>query len=158
MSDNVHAGSGITFLQKIIAILGGVIAPIVVVYLLVATNAVETPAVAIDVAKNIKPVAKVEVAPDRTNYVDMTGEEVVNKACNACHGAGLPGIPKIGDNDAWKARIAQGYEALTNNAIQGLRMMPARGGNPDLTDLEMQRAVAFMANQSGANFTAPAEK
>ena len=159
MSDEAHAITNITALQKIIAVVGGLIAPFFVVYLLINGHAApEAPAVAIDVASNIKPLAQVEVAPDKTNYVDMSGEEVVNKACAACHGTGLPGIPKMGDQGAWKARIAQGYDVLTNNAIQGLRMMPARGGNPDLTDLEVARAVAFIANESGANFTPPESK
>jgi len=156
MSDSANTASSITTLQKIILVLGGVIAPLVVVYFMITSNAVEAPpAVEIDVANNIKPLAQVEMAPDRSSYVEMSGEEVVNKACNSCHGTGLPGIPKIGDAAAWGARIAQGYDTLVQNATNGIRMMPARGGNPDLTDLEMARAVAFMANQSGADFTPP---
>ncbi len=155
MSDNAHAASSVTLLQKIIAIAGGIIAPLVVVYTLITANAVEVPAPTIDVANNIKPLAAVELAPDRANYVDMSGEEVFNQACAACHTTGMMNAPKVGDQAGWRARIALGYEALTQNAINGIRTMPARGGNPDLTDLEMARAVAFMANQSGANFTPP---
>ena len=33
--------------------------------------------------------------------------------------------------------------------------MPAKGGNPDLDDIEVARAVVFMANQSGAKFKEP---
>ncbi len=155
MSDNAHAASSVTLLQKIIAIAGGVIAPLVVVYTLITANAVEVPVPAIDVANNIKPLAAVELAPDRTNYVDMSGEEVFNQACAACHTTGMMNAPKVGDQAGWRARIALGYETLTQHAIDGIRTMPARGGNPDLTDLEMARAVAFMANQSGASFTPP---
>jgi cytochrome c5 len=35
--------------------------------------------------------------------------------------------------------------------------MPARAGNPDLSDLEIARGVAYMGNQSGANFKEPTE-
>ncbi|MCL4152278.1 UNVERIFIED_CONTAM: hypothetical protein GTU68_002519 [Idotea baltica] len=85
----------------------------------------------------------------------MSGEEVFNQACAACHTAGMMNAPKVGDQADWKARIAQGYKALVNNAINGVRAMPARGGNPDLTDLEVARGVTYMANQSGASFAAP---
>jgi len=36
--------------------------------------------------------------------------------------------------------------------------MPAKGGNPDLDDIEIARTVAYMANQAGANFKAPDPK
>jgi cytochrome c5 len=36
--------------------------------------------------------------------------------------------------------------------------MPAKGGNPDLDDLEVARAVVYMANQSGAKFKEPEAK
>jgi cytochrome c5 len=65
------------------------------------------------------------------------------------------GSPKIGDKSAWGPRIAQGYETLVKHAIVGIRSMPARGGNAELTDAEVAGAVAYMANQSGASFKAP---
>jgi cytochrome c5 len=66
--------------------------------------------------------------------------------------------PKIGDKGQWAPRIAQGYDLLINHAINGIRAMPAKGGNPALSDGEIANAVANMANASGANFTAPAPK
>ena len=40
--------------------------------------------------------------------------------------------------------------------IKGKGAMPPKGGDASLTDAEIARAVAFMANQSGANFKPPA--
>jgi hypothetical protein len=34
--------------------------------------------------------------------------------------------------------------------------MPARGGNPDIADIELARAIVWMTNQSGASFKEPA--
>ncbi|PCI57564.1 MAG: hypothetical protein COB34_06395, partial [Methylophilaceae bacterium] len=107
--------------------------------------------------KDGKPLAVVELAVDSGPHVEKSGEEVVNQACMACHGTGLMNSPIMGDSAAWRARIALGYEVLTKNAIDGIRTMPARGGNPDLTDNEIARAVAFMANKAGASFTPPAK-
>ena len=73
-----------------------------------------------------------------------------------CHAAGLMQAPTIGNKEQWAPRIAQGYETLVKHAIEGIRNMPARGGNPDLTDGEIANAVAHMANASGASFTPPA--
>jgi cytochrome c5 len=59
------------------------------------------------------------------------------------------GAPKIGDVGQWAPRIAQGKETLISNAIKGIRMMPAKGGNAKLTDEEVAAAVINMANASG---------
>lgn len=108
-------------------------------------------------AELIQPVAKVELAAGGgVAKGAKTGEEVVQAACGACHTPGAAGAPKIGDNAAWASRLAAGLEGLTKSAIAGKNAMPARGGNPDLSDLEIERAVAYMANKSGANFKEPA--
>lgn len=84
-----------------------------------------------------------------------SGEEVVKSVCSMCHGTGLMGAPKIGDAASWEPRIAQGYDTLVQHATKGIRMMPAKGGNPGLSDQEVARAVAYMANQGGAKFAEP---
>ena len=156
MSDQPHNSAETNIVQKTIAILGGVVAPIIVVCIFIQSGAppvIEDSAAKIE--ERIKPVAVVEVAADSGPYVEKSGEEVAKTSCAACHAAGAMGSPKIGDKSAWGPRIAQGYETLIKHSIEGIRMMPARGGNPDLTDGEIASAVAYMANQAGAKFVAP---
>jgi cytochrome c5 len=59
--------------------------------------------------------------------------------------------PKIGDKEQWAPRIAQGKEMLVNNAIKGIGVMPAKGGNTSLSDAEVAAAVVWMANSSGGS-------
>jgi cytochrome c5 len=87
----------------------------------------------------------------------QAGGAVYAATCAACHDSGMAGAPKTGDNGAWGARLAQGYDTLLKHAIEGIRAMPAKGGNPDLDNLEVERAVVFMTNKSGASFKEPAE-
>lgn len=158
MSDS----ASISIVQKVVVILGGILAPVFVLYTLTKSpempvvTKVDTASAAAEVAERIKPLAVVEVAAATGSQAERSGEEVVKMACAACHATGLMSAPKIGDNAGWKARITLGFELLTKNAINGVRTMPARGGNPDLSDDEVARAVAYMANQSGASFTVPA--
>lgn len=85
----------------------------------------------------------------------QAGGAVYAATCAACHDSGMAGAPKTGDNASWSARLAQGYDTVVKHAIEGLRAMPAKGGNPDLDDIEVARAVVFMTNKSGANFKEP---
>jgi cytochrome c5 len=80
---------------------------------------------------------------------------VVYKAqCSACHDAGAAGAPKLGDATAWAPRIKTGYEALLASSLKGKGAMPAQGGG-EYDDLEIGRAVVFMANRAGAKFDEP---
>ena len=106
-----------------------------------------------DINARIHPVAKVELAAAGAAAGNRTGEQMVQAACFACHGTGAAGAPKIGDKAAWGPRIAKGLDGLMKSATNGIRAMPARGGS-DATDAELARAIAFMANQSGASFKA----
>ena len=109
------------------------------------------------IAARIRPVADEGFVLKDANApkVLQAGDVVYNSTCLACHGSGAAGAPKTADAGAWKARIAQGYDTLLQHAIQGIRAMPPKGGNPDLDDVEVARAVVFMTNQSGAKFKEP---
>ncbi|GGI19424.1 c-type cytochrome [Oxalicibacterium faecigallinarum] len=167
MSDAHHEESAIkTPKQLIVAVVAGFLVPIVCIVLLVifVTNDKQVGAgsdnSAAAIENRIKPVAddgftlKEENAPQ----VLKTGEEVYKMACAMCHAAGVAGAPKLGDAAAWKDRIAQGYDTLVKHAIEGIRMMPAKGGHPELDDKEVALATVMMANNAGAKFAVPATK
>jgi len=86
-------------------------------------------------------VAVVEVAPEG-------GEKVYQQACLLCHGAGVAGSPITGDEAAWSARIAQGRDKLLSNAINGIGVMPPKGGQTQLSDEEVASAVDYMIQQA----------
>jgi cytochrome c5 len=85
-----------------------------------------------------------------TSTPDRSGKEVVDSVCIACHGIGKDGAPRIGNKAEWSKHAAQGLKAMTANAITGVRKMPAHGGQGNLTDLEMSRAVAYMVSEGAA--------
>ncbi len=82
----------------------------------------------------------------------ISGENVYNSACMACHSLGIAGAPKVGDAAQWTARIESGMDALYSNAINGYQgaagVMPAKGGRIDLSDEAVRAAVDYMVNQS----------
>lgn len=80
------------------------------------------------------------------------GEAIYRASCAPCHDQGVSGAPRIGDRKAWRARIAEGKRMQVRMAIKGIRKMPPRGGNPKLTDEEMERAVVYLLNRSGGKF------
>ncbi|MDO8942460.1 MAG: c-type cytochrome, partial [Desulfobacterales bacterium] len=106
----------------------------------------------------IQPLAKVKLAPPSAATGaapgSRSGEELYKVVCGACHETGVAGAPKTGDKAAWGPRIGPGLATLTKTAITGKGAMPPKGGS-DATDEELARAIAFMANKSGANFKAP---
>src|SRR5258705_3194829 len=111
------------------------------------------------VLSRIQPVGQL-VFVDATSSGNKTGEEVFQAVCKTCHENGIAGAPKFGDKAAWAAPIKQGYDVLLQHAINGLqrqgKVMPPKGGNPDLSDTEVARAVVYMANAAGAGFKEPA--
>ena len=86
---------------------------------------------------------------------DRPGKEIFNEVCSACHGTGANGAPRVGDQKAWQARYANGLTTLSQHAIDGIRNMPSHGGKMTLTNLEIERAVTYMVNQSGGHWAEP---
>jgi cytochrome c5 len=81
-----------------------------------------------------------------TLAAERTGREVVEQTCATCHTSGKDGAPKIGDVAAWTQHSKKGLAKLTESAIAGIGKMPAHGGQPNLSDLEISRAIAFMVS------------
>lgn len=77
---------------------------------------------------------------------DRSGKEVVDTVCAGCHATGKDGAPRLGDRAEWGKRAVVGLDKLTEHAINGVRKMPAHGGQAHLTDLEMSRAIAYMVS------------
>lgn len=106
------------------------------------------------IAQRLAPLAQV-VLKDASDVKSLkTGEQVYQAQCTACHAAGAAGAPKSGDAAAWAPRIKTGYEALLTSALKGKGAMGAQGGG-DFSDLEIGRAVVYMANKAGATFEEP---
>ena len=76
------------------------------------------------------------------------GEKVYTASCVSCHGAAVLGAPKLGDKPSWIQRIAKGVNTLYVSAIEGIKMMPPRGGNAALKDEEMKAAVDYMVSKA----------
>ena len=89
------------------------------------------------------------VAPAQAQRKERQGKDVVDAVCSGCHLQGKDNAPRIGDVNAWSVRASQGLTALTNNAVKGIRNMPAHGGNAGVSDIEIERAITYMVNQSG---------
>ncbi|HCE08826.1 MAG TPA: cytochrome c5 family protein [Oxalobacteraceae bacterium] len=169
MSDahNEHQSAIKTPKQLIAAIAAGFLVPIICIVLLVQYVAndkkvgVGSEAQSAEaIAARIKPVADQGFTLKDVNAPRQlqSGAAVYQAVCSACHATGLAGSPKFGDPGTWSPRIAQGYDTLLSHALNGIRAMPAKGGNPDLDDVEVARAMVYMANQAGAKFKEPEAK
>ena len=91
------------------------------------------------------PVAPVVVASAAELAI---GEKVYGTTCVSCHGAAVLGAPKLGDKPSWAPRIGKGVDALYKSAMEGVKMMPPRGGNAALKDEELKAAVDYMVSKA----------
>ena len=156
-----HEGPIKTPKQLVGAVVASFVVPIVVIIMLAnfvnfggKTGAGSDGMTADAVGRRIQPVGSIEIRDAANPGVLKTGEQVVQAQCGACHVSGAAGAPKIGDEPAWAPRIKTGYEALLTSALKGKNAMGAQGGG-DYSDVEIGRAVVYMANKGGAKFDEP---
>ena len=92
-----------------------------------------------------------QAAASQVAYGGTTdGSVIYGNLCSACHTAGVAGAPKL-EQAAWSSRIGQGMDTLVKHAIEGFQgqagIMPARGGNPSLTDEQVAATVQWMVDE-----------
>lgn len=79
------------------------------------------------------------------------GKTIYDNLCTGCHTSGAGGAPKL-DGAGMGGRAAKGLELLVKHAIEGYTgtagVMPAKGGNPALTDEQVKVTVEWMVAQS----------
>jgi len=94
--------------------------------------------------------AALEAAKGQVAYGGtLDGATIYNNLCTGCHTAGVANAPKLVKAD-WTARLAQGKDVLHKHAIEGFTnvgVMPAKGGNPALTDEQVIATVDWMLTQ-----------
>ena len=76
--------------------------------------------------------------------VVVDGPSVYGSLCMACHDTGAAGAPLKGSEQMAERLAERGMDGILNNAINGFNGMPAKGGNPALTDEQVKAAVEFM--------------
>jgi cytochrome c5 len=164
------------FFDNFMLVIGILMGVAVMLFFLVRGIAIDTqglyitedPAVIAAIDERIKPIGRVlllgdaELAAAAAAAVKaptpvatvMTGPQVYNAACIACHQPGVTtGAPTIGNAAAWAPRIAQGIDTLYMHALGGFTgptgtFMPPKGGRVDLSDDEIKAAVDYLVEES----------
>jgi cytochrome c5 len=152
-----HSSPIKTWQQLVVVVALAFIVPIVLIAMLAALVTSGKKGIESDdsaLLARIQPVGHVQLAAGPR--AAMNGEQVYQQVCKTCHEAGLAGAPKFGDKGGWAKIVAQGEKLSVEHAINGIRAMPPKGGNPDLSDSEVHAAVVHMANAAGASWKAPA--
>lgn len=88
----------------------------------------------------------------------QSGENTYKQVCANCHGTGVLNAPKFGDKAKWAPLIAEGQVTLTAHAYFGVRGMPPKGGNPNLSVEGFSDALVYMVNNSGGSWKSPDAK
>ena len=160
-SHEPHEGPIKTPKQLILAVFFSFVVPIFTIIVLVA-SVTSSPKPAAGsrgmeekaVAARLQRVGSVEIKDMSDVSALKNGQQVFTGQCSACHAAGVAGAPKFGDAAAWAPRLKTGYEALLNSALKGKGNMPPQAGG-DFSELELARAVVYMANGSGGQLAEP---
>src|SRR5579875_2437184 len=140
--------AGLAATAVVLAIIGGVVYSF--------EPSPQSEAKTIEASERITPVgaaAAAKAAASQVAYGGTTdGKVIFDQLCTTCHTTGAAGAPKITDKAAWAPRIAEGIATLIKHAEDGYtgpdgNHMPARGGNPALTDAQIEATVKWMVSQ-----------
>lgn len=104
--------------------------------------------------RGLKGTVSAKRLPVHTHPMLTLGGQIWDANCRICPGTGSFGAPKITGSRFWATRLPKGIATLISHAQNGFEtsqggLMPARGGNTELTDQQVEAAVRFMVFNSG---------
>ena len=101
------------------------------------------------------------VADDDSSAVSV-GHAIYSQTCIACHGANGKGtIPGVADMTDADGALAKPDEELLKSITEGLQSpgsvlaMPPNGGNPTLTDEDVNAVLAYLRAEFGRSGSSP---
>ena len=86
------------------------------------------------------PVVAAEVAAE-----PMSGKEVYDRFCFACHATGVAEAPLFQDAEQWAPRLEKGMDELLRTSNTGLGAMPPKGTCMTCSDVEMVDAIKYLS-------------
>ncbi len=143
----------VTFLAVLAVLVAIAVAIGIVANMIDPEESAENPVRLAKVAARVAPVgqvytdaSQVPVPAAPVAAVQREPAEVLQAVCGACHNSGILESPKTGDRAAWEQRLKAvgGMDALVASAIAGKGAMPARGGDPSLSDETIRKVVELM--------------
>jgi len=103
-------------------------------------------AVVAPVAATAAPAAA-DTATAITEPAAFDAAQAYQMSCFACHGTGAAGAPKLGDKEAWTARLEKGMDSVMVNVTNGINAMPPKGMCMTCTDENLRALVDYMISQ-----------
>ena len=99
-----------------------------------------------DIKARIQPIGKVHIAGAKAEVASgpRSGSDIYAQACVACHSVGVLNAPKLQDAADWAPRLAQGFDTVWKNAIDGIGAMPAMGTCGDCSNYDIKAAIEHM--------------
>lgn len=87
---------------------------------------------------------------------EMTGRAIYDGNCSACHGADGKGrVPGVPDFTARNGVLSKPDDVLIKHITEGFQSpespmaMPAKGGNPNLTETDIRSVLAYLRQTFG---------
>ena len=75
----------------------------------------------------------------------LSGQEVYDRFCFACHAAGVADAPLFQDADQWAPRLEKGMDELLRTSTAGFGVMPPKGTCMTCSDDEMVNAIRYLS-------------
>jgi len=98
-----------------------------------------------------------QVLANEPNPEVAAGQAVYSQTCIACHGAnGKSAIPGVADLTKSDGALSKSDEALIKSITEGFKSpgaalaMPAKGGNPSLTEADINAVLAYLRATFGS--------